>query len=33
MKIGDVKKAAEKRDREVCDKLKKELQPASTVKK
>jgi hypothetical protein len=33
MKMGDVKKAAEKRNREVRNKLKKEQQSASIVKK
>ena len=33
MKMGDVKKAAEKKDLEMRDKLKKEQQPAGTVKK
>ena len=33
MKMGDVKKAAEKKDREMRDALKKEQQSAGTVKK
>lgn len=33
MKMGDVKKAAEKKDREMRDKLKKEQQSAGTAKK
>jgi hypothetical protein len=33
MKMGDVKKAAEKKDHEMRDALKKEEQSAGTVKK